>query len=480
MKKKLISSLATFFCISGFSFAQENFDFQTDDDFFGNDSIIQIEDTQTGNFSDEVNHGSLFEAGNVKVGGKFSTGMEILAPLYKDDETEFFKRLGDTILTPKAEASLFVDARPTQILRMYTKFDLAYPFETTASSSSSATTYQYGSSFLTGVSTSTSVSDYLSLKELFTDFSVADRVFFRFGKHTVSWGTGYFFSPVSDMINTSMIDPEDTDSQVDGSLNLRTQVTFTNRQDCLWFYIIPSTDFLSASSTSSYLKETALAAKYEAVLGSWELGAGGFYRFEDSPKAMLTASGSIIKGKIGVFGEAVYQCGTQYEWSQNKTFSEKTNLFFLTAGLNYYWKTPQITFAAQYYYDSFNDENFDIAKAYSQGAYYDIVHNYFTKGHNVAAAVNFARIFGTTDFSASLFAMMNFGKAELSSSYKEMLSSGASSESYLNALTVSGILNYTPFKNLTLGFGPYVSLESWQSKPIVNAKLTASLGGGKF
>ena len=480
MKKKLILILAVFFCAVGFSFAQEDFDFQSDDDFFGDDSIVQIEETQTGNFSDEVNHGALFEDGSVKVGGKFSTSMEILAPVYKDDDLEFAKRLENTTLTPKVEGSLFVDARPTQILRMYTKIDLAYPFQSTASSSSSATTYQTGSNFLTLVSTSTSISDYLSLKELFTDFSFADRVFFRFGKHTVSWGTGYFFSPVSDIINTSMIAPDDTDSQVDGSLNLRTQITFTNRQDCLWLYVIPSTDFLSTSSTASYLKDTALAAKYEAVLGGWELGAGGFYRFEDSPKAMLTASGSIIKGKVGVFAEAVYQYGTQYEWLQDKTFSDKTNLFFLTAGFNYYWKTPQITFAAQYYYDSFNEENFDLAKEYSQGAYSDIIHNYFTKGHNVAAAVNFARIFGTTDFSATLFAMMNFGKEEFSSTYKEMLSSGASSESYLNALTFSGILNYTPFKNFTVGFGPYLTFDTWQSKPNVSAKLTLSLGGGKF
>lgn len=470
-------------------------DISGDDDFFGDDSVVAIEETQSGLFSDEVNRGEIFETGSIKIGGTFTTSIDIKASLYSDDKKEgeenaksFGERLSDSTLTPKAEALLYVDARPTKILRMYTKFGLAYPFKSSALSSantirlggtSSGTESGSGSSesFFTNVSTD--VTDYLVLKELFTDFSAADRAFFRFGKHTVTWGTGYFFSPVSDMINTSMIDPEDTDNQVDGSLNLRTQITFPGTQNCLWFYIIPSTDFLASGSTESYLKKTAFAAKADLVFGSWELGVGGYYRHEDSPKAMLTASGSLFS-QITVFAEGVWQYGTQSEWTKDKSYGNKTSIFFATAGASYYWKTPQITLAAQYYYDGFNSDGFDFISAAQNGNYSDITHNYFTKGHNAAAFINFGRIFGTEDVTANVFAMINFGKEELSDSFGSISSSSVSSETFFNAGTFSAMLNWTPFKNFTVGIGPYLTFENWEKAPTVYAKLSATLGGGKF
>lgn len=450
-------------------------DLFSDDSLFGDDAIVEIEETQTGTFSDDLNRGVLFEAGSVKVGGAFTTSIGINAPLYADDGKSFGERLGETTLAPRAEATLFVDARPTNVLRMYTKFGLAYPFKSLASSS--ANTIRIGAppmeQFFTSVSTN--ITDYFALKELFTDFSAADRVFFRFGKHTVSWGTGYFFSPVSDMINTSMIDPENTENQVDGSLNLRTQITFPNTQNCLWLYLIPSTDFLNAGSAETYLKKTALAAKVDLVFGGWEIGAGGYFRYEDSPKAMLTASGSLF-GKVGVFAEAVYQYGTQSEWAKDKSYGGKTSVFFATLGASYAWQTPQITIAAQYYYDGFNSDGFDFAVAAQARS--DLTHNFLTKGHNVAAVINFARVFGTTDVSASIFAMANFGKEALPDLMKSAVSSSAAT--FFNAGTFSATLSWTPFRNFALGFGPYITFENWEKAPAVSAQLSATLGGGRF
>jgi hypothetical protein len=94
---------------------------------------------------------------------------------------------------------------------------MAYPFKSTANSDISSTLL--GSNFVFST-ISTTVNDWFNIKEIFSDFSIKDRVFFRFGLHTVTWGTGFFFSPVSDIINTSSINPEDTDEQVNGSLNL--------------------------------------------------------------------------------------------------------------------------------------------------------------------------------------------------------------------------------------------------------------------
>lgn len=440
----------------------------SDDDLFLDDGIIDITETQTDS-SDALKHGELFENGSIKIGGTFTTGISTMTSVYEDNDKSFGDRIADTKLTPQAEALLTVDARPSQTLRMYSKFGFAYPFSTTAVS----TAKTIGELISHTTDETTSVTDYFAVKELFTDFSAADRVFFRFGKHTVTWGTGLFFSPVSDMINTSSIDPENTDKQVDGSLNLRTQITFPGTQNCLWFYVIPSTNF--TAGTTTFAKETALAAKADLLLGAWELGIGGFWKYHDSPKAMITASGSLF-GKVSVFGEAVYQYGTSSEWNKDTSFDNKSNYFLLTAGASYYWKTPSITLMAQYYYDGYDAKDIPLLNM----TFNDIAHNYFTKGHNIAVAANFGRIFGTTDLTATVFGMLNFGKEDIPALNINMMPSFGVSETYLSTATFSAIINYTPFKNFTIGTGPYITFADWNKKPNVALKFTATLGGGKF
>lgn len=173
-------------------FAQES-----DDDLFffeddGIEEFVITEDSKT----EELNRGILFETGSIKIGGKFDTSLSTLTTLWADDDENFGTHLKNTSLTPKLSAFLNVDARPTQTLRMYTKFGFAYPFESKAYSS--ATTNKIGENYYY-TQVQTSISDYFKVKELFTDFSINDRAFFRFGLHTVTWGTGYFYSPVSDM-----------------------------------------------------------------------------------------------------------------------------------------------------------------------------------------------------------------------------------------------------------------------------------------
>lgn len=441
-------------------FASLNLFAQSDDDLFfaddGIDEFLEVQDSRT----EEINHGTLFETGSIKLGGNFETSLSTLTTLWADDDENFGNHLKNTTLTPKLSAFLSVDARPTQTLRMYTKFALAYPFK----SSASATTSDLKLAETTYYQTSVSITDYLKVKELFTDFSIKERAFFRFGLHTVTWGTGYFYSPVSDMINTSSINPEDLDEQVDGSLNLRTQIVFPGTQNCLWFYVIPSTNFNSSYSAETYLRETALASKVDFVFGGWELGVGGFYKYQNAPKAMLTASGSLKS--LSIFGETVYQYGASSEWENSKDdWKDKTNIFQATLGVSRYWKTLSITLAAQYYYDG-NDV--------------DYTHQYVTQGHNIAFLANFGRIFGTTDLTANIFGMINIGKDPIPKEYKTFAQSLGISTSFLSSAIFSAMLNYSPINDLTLGCGPYITMESLDSKPTVSLKISATLGGGKF
>lgn len=444
MKKNLIILLIPFFFLPSF-FAQSDEDLfgSSDDDFFEDDGIVFVEDMEVSEAAKENNllsQGVLFQDGSIKIGGSFDTSLTTFSTLWEDKDTSFSDRIKNTILTPSAKVFLTLDARPTQTLRMYTKFAFSYPFESKVKA-------DY-------------LSPYFSVKECFTDFSVADRAFFRFGLHTVTWGTGYFFSPVSDMVNTSSINPEDTQAQVDGSFNLRSQITFPGSQNCLWLYIIPSTDFNSELTSETYIKETALAAKADFLIGNWEVGAGAFYKYNYPIKAMLTATGSLKK--VSFFGEFVYQYGSEVQWLMDK---DKDSLFYATAGLSHYWKEPLITLAAQYYYDG-NKE--------------DLEHKYVTSGHNIAAFVNFGRVFGTSDFTINIFAMANFGKEPLDQFMENMISTMGINTSFLSAITTSLMLSYSPVKEFTISMGPYLTWKTIDSKPKIDLQIEASLGGGKF
>ena len=252
MKKFFVTAIFLTFCFVSISAQSDDF---SDEDFFSSDDSLFSDDVFSedslfadGDGIDEVNEvsaktdlskGILFEDGSIKIGGNFTTSLETKTVLYSEEDKSFGENLKDSVLTPTANANLIVDARPTQSLRMYTKFGIQYPYTVKGN-------LQNKNFFDQKVTldTQVTISDWFSLKELFTDFSIADTAFFRFGLHTVTWGTGYFFSPVSDLINTSPIDPENTSAQVDGSLNLRTQIILPNTQNCLWFYVIPSTDFI--------------------------------------------------------------------------------------------------------------------------------------------------------------------------------------------------------------------------------------------
>ena len=460
--KKLLTIL--FLSILTFSlFAQSDDDLfgGSDDDFFTDDSITEVSDVSA---KTDLSKGVIFDSGTVKVGGSLTAGITTNTILYSPDSTDFGENIKNSKLTPDLSALLSVDARPTQNLRLYTKFGLAYPFVDKALS----TTYQtsLSGSPIPTFKTSTTITDWFKLKELFTDFSIKDIAFFRFGVHTVTWGAGYFFSPVSDMINTSSIDPENPEKQVDGALNLRTQIVFPGSQNCLWFYVIPSTNFTNQTA-ESYLRDTALAGKADILIGNWELGLGAFYKYQNAPKAMLTATGSLKK--VSFFGEFVYSYGADSEWAANKEWNDKTSIFQATAGLSYYWKDPQITLAAQYYY---NGNSKDIA-------------SHIIGGHNIAAMANFGKIFGTTDFSASIFAMANFGREEYSATEIAMARAAGVDDATIAAmtgtsLTTTAMFYYSPITELKMGLGPVLTFKTFDKNPTLSLKLSASLGGGKF
>lgn len=446
----------------------------SDDDMFGDDTIEEVKDVSA---KSDLSKGVIFDTGAIKVGGNLNAGLTTNTILYSPDNDNLGENIYRTKLIPDLSAMLSVDARPTETLRLYTKFGFAYPFKSKATTNLNFTPVALspmGPELSFATSAETTIEDWFRLKELFTDFSIKDTAFFRFGIHTVTWGAGYFFSPVSDMINSSSIDPENPEKQVDGSLNLRTQIIIPNSQNCLWFYVIPSTNF--NQTAESYARDTAFAGKADILFGNWEIGLGGLFKYQNAPKAMLTATGSLKK--VSFFGEFVYSYGALSEWQKNTDWDDKTSIFQATAGFSYYWKEQKINLAAQYYFES-NDVDF--SKKISQF------------GHNIALMASKGELFKNPDLSLSLFAMANFGHKDATTddilelyplaaflSEEDLKAAAKEASDMMPTLTTNLMMHYTPVKDVSLGAGPVLTVKDFETKPTVAFKLTATLGGGKF
>ena len=417
----------------------------SDDSLFSDSTVTASEQNAP---KTDLAHGTVFQTGSVKIGGQFDMSLTTLTVFNKD--TDFEDSLKNTLLTPLADALFTIDARPSENLRLYFKGGIHFPYITEQNATTGSSVEVLVNAVENGFDlTKLSDSDKQSMmqnlfyvKELFTDFGIGNAAYFRFGKQTITWGTGYFFSPSSNIVNLSSIDPEDTTKQVEGPLALRTQIVFSGSQNCIWAYIIPDSSLFSQNGdTYIFARNTAFAAKGDIVLGGWELGVGAFYKYAHAPKGVLTASGTLFN-KINTFAECVWAYGTDTDWSNSNSWDNKDSIWQATAGCTYTWKEPQITFAGQYYYDGNDKDSWD-----------DITH-----GHNIAGLISFAKVF-TTDLTASVYGNVNFGA---------------------DTLTAFAMLYYSPINEIKLGAGPYAVWSSFDSSPNIAVKLSAKLGGGRF
>ncbi len=232
------------------------------------------------------------------------------------EATAFNTRLG---------ADLFFDARPDESFRVFGKIKAAYdPVK--------------------------APEDWdLSIFELFSDFNIKDRIFFRVGKQTIRWGVGYFFSP-ADVFSLVLIDPEDPGAEREGPVSLKGQLPFGVHNLYLYLLAPPiSEDEIPQAD------EIAVAPKLELVLWNYELGLGGFYQKDRSPRAMLTLTGPIWD--IDFFGEAVLSYGSERTFVRDdplpyKTYRKEDELFFSgTAGLSYMNPDWHLSLFGQYFYN---------------------------------------------------------------------------------------------------------------------------------
>ena len=408
----------------------------SDDSLFEDDGIIEVYTTPTDAKSADLSKGILFQTGSVKIGGAFDLGLTTLTSFQKDKDAA--KSFEETLLLPKASAQLTIDARPTENLRLYLKTGIHYPYVT--ESYSTLVTTPTGATPGTGLpsnfvvnggSNSFNIANIFYIKELFSDFNIGQNVGFRFGKQTVSWGVGYFYSP-ADVINLTRINPEDPTAQVEGPLALRTQIVFPGTQNAIWAYIIPDNNFAAlAQGAGPYLKNTAFALKGDVVLGNFEFGLGAWYKNQNPAKFMLTTTGTIFR-TYSIFSELVLSIG------KDNVPEDYTPVFQGTLGILKSWTKQNLTIGLQYYY---NGQEFSASQNY---------------GHNLAALITFSK-FLFSDLSLSLFGQYNFDN---------------------NQGTAFCDLKYSPIKEFSVTAGPYFTFT--KDDVITSIKLVFNLGCGKF
>ena len=486
--KKIIALFFMMMLVSAV-FAQEAAGTETgslEDELFGGDTEALVTPEQA-NAETQKNGVSLtgdlktatlaLESNKLRIGGSLNAelGLKyVWSDPYtkKNDSKKAFLNPEVAQLRPTIGANLFFDARPVQDLKLYGKFLFEFPFEKNLNGKISVPKSLVPPN---GVDIPVSVNGSPNFKiwEMYTDFSAKDIAFFRFGKHTVKWGTGYFYSP-ADVINISRIDPQKPTADREGPVSLRTHIVIPKTQYNIWLYLLPDTETFKPQYTAG-------AAKAEFVFGDWELGVGGWYRYEKAPRFITTLSGSIA-GKVAVFAEGVFAWGSDYTYYKNDAaltpYTVKNKPFFqATLGGSYSNADSHTMLAFQYYYNGFGYANTKAADRIADTAVAALGKQNFTdpslkKYENIAAMGNRGQHYiaftvsqnkiGTEDLTANLF--QQFAISEL------------------EGLTTLS-LNWRIFKFVQMSTGPIFSYPlspSSHSKGSIGYNLSFKLGGGKF
>ena len=448
-----ICALAAVFAVIGFAAAQEaDGNASLEDELFGGDSeaVVTPEQANAENEKDplrlkgDLNSATLsLENTKLRIGGSLNSelGLKYVWEdpyTKKDNYKKAFLNPQNAVLQPTLGASLFFDARPIQNLKLYGKFLFAFPFEKSLNG-----TFLVPKSLVppngTEIPINVNGSPNIKIWELYT-----------------------------------RIDPQKPTEDREGPVSLRTHIVIPKTQYNIWLYLLPDTaDFKP--------QHTAAAAKAEFVFGDWELGLGGWYRYEKAPRFITTLSGSIA-GKVAVFAEGVFAWGSDYTYYKNDAaftaYPEKDKPFFqATLGGAYSNAKSHTSLSFQYYYNGFGYTNTTAAdsillkatEALSKKRYNDPAieqsRDIYAMGnrgqHYIALTLSQNKI-GTEKLSADLF--QQFAITEL------------------EGLTTLS-LNWKIYKFIQMSTGPafsYPLSPDSLNKGSISYNLSFKLGGGKF
>jgi len=226
---------------------------------------------------------------------------------------------------------LFLDGRPDPDFRFRLSLKTGYPFTTKASAGNSIIFLDAMGKPVTSAGTiagqalypntgigailvgSTSVEvPNIKVWEMFTDVTVEDTLFLRFGKQSASWGVSYFYSP-GDVISLTAKDAADPTAEREGPVAMKATVPFPGLKANLTGYVLARDSYFGDELPT--LQTLGYALQGDVLVGDAQLTLGGFYQRDNAPKAVATINTGFgflnlpVMSDINFFSEAVVSYG---------------------------------------------------------------------------------------------------------------------------------------------------------------------------
>lgn len=395
--------------------------------------------------------------------------------------------------------SLWFSARPSDSIRFYGKALVDYPFSDLAASLADLEALADNDPLTVPTGQGIAVPN-LAIWELFADFNIDSKVFFRAGKQMVKWGVGYFFQP-ADIVSLTAVDVNDPTAEREGPLAVKANIPLDIHN--LDFYaIVPS------GATMDSITDLGLAGRFRFVLADWEFGLGALYQQDQDWNFTATASGSIWE--FNFFAEALVNRLSAGNYladgatTVNLTVpnpvtpdptdtmvvptavdhtlvTDRTDWFFSgTTGLIYNNADAYLNIIGQYY---FNGEGYDNPSAvvadaltYVAAGQMTLADLFGNLGRHYAAGFVSWSFVKDSPVSVSLLWLGNLSDG--SGFFKPSASFEITDE--IN-LAVSPYFAYGPENSQYRGIAPSLMGGSTAAlMPVAQLQLTLSLGSGKF
>jgi hypothetical protein len=328
----------------------------------------------------------------VQIGGSLGSSLSTSWSWADAWDGNFALNEGNEQLGIDLGGSVYINARPSSDLRIFLKAKTAYPFE-----------------------------DNSEIFEFYSDVNWDEKVFFRFGKQTVNWGVGYFYSP-ADFISLVPIDIDDPEAEREGPVAIKVSVPVgLNEFDA---YII-------GDETVRKLEELGVAGRATFFIAPVEFALGAGYQ-QDRPLRLMTtvrfpwrdwnffAEGRLSFGRQGkvitdpgifdpVSGDPIPLNEPVYEADDDTYFSATAGFLYLKSDL--LESSVDLNVIAQYYFkgEGYSDNDLYSNPFFSFAALYGLENGEIDPEliqnlgqHYTALSIGLSQLF-VDDLSASLF-----------------------------------------------------------------------------
>ena len=399
----------------------------TEDDFFGEDDVAVTVVESTGKdptklFSESAE--GLRWGGTVSSSATWNGGWVGDWPKLTDPSDKWKDGLDYGLST-----KLFLDGRPNEDFRFRLSLKTGYPF---TSDTKNVVTDPTPSAGGTDARSSTLKVPNIDVWEMFTDVTVNNALFLRFGKQSASWGVSYFYSP-GDVISLTAKDASDPLAEREGPVATKITIPFPNQKANLTGYVIARDSYFKGELPT--VQSLGYALQGDVLVGDAQLTLGGFYQRDNAPKAVATINTGFgflnlpVMSDINMFSEAVFSYGSDVRKGSGTAATsgfnpmqigtvkyasvsdwEKTVYYTGTIGASYSNSNANLTLRAEYLYNPFGSNDKDAA---SKG-YNSVMDGALGFGevmtpamHNMTGLLSLAKLFGNDKLGFSTLWQQN-------------------------------------------------------------------------